>query len=177
VHNIVEQARGTIGCTSEPGRGTTFTLRLPMSDAVPPTPVAPPRSLGARPQRIVLVDDDALVRHVVVRALKRAGFQVDAFDGGQDVSAIEARLDGADALVTDLVMPGTSGVDLALELRRRHCQVPILIVSGYAEHALIRRVREVPGASFLEKPFTAQDVVDRVLEIRRMRGAIEVRPG
>jgi PAS domain S-box-containing protein len=177
VHNIVQEARGTIRCTSEPGRGTTFTLGFPVSAAVPPTPVAQPPGLGARAQRIVLVDDDALVRQVVVRALKRAGFAVDAFEGGQDVSAIEARLDGADALVTDLVMPGTSGVDLALELRRRHCEVPILFVSGTAEHALISRVREVPRASFLEKPFSAQDVVDRVGEIRRMRGAIAARPG
>jgi two-component system cell cycle sensor histidine kinase/response regulator CckA len=114
------------------------------------------------------------VRRGIVRVLERGGFVVDAFDGAQDVSAIEASLAGADALITDLVMPGRSGVDLAIELRSRNCQVPIVFVSGYAEHSLLARIREVSCSSLLEKPFTLQDLVERLGELQDTRAQIDL---
>ncbi|MGD0675016.1 MAG: ATP-binding protein [Polyangiaceae bacterium] len=166
VQNIVQGVGGTIASTSVPGRGTSFTFSFPVSSELPFVPPVVRRAAVRAARRAVFVDDNSFLRQVVVRALERAGFVVDAFEGGCDLPAIEAQLAGADVLITDLVMPGTSGVDLALELRRRNCQVPILFVSGYAEHALLKRVREVSRSSILPKPFTAQDVAERLGELQ-----------
>src|ERR1700678_3036381 len=78
-----------------------------------------PVGVSSSPRRVVVVDDNALLRACIARILVRGGFAVDSFENGRDVGAIEARLSGADALITDLAMPGTSGVELARELRRR----------------------------------------------------------
>jgi hypothetical protein len=167
VQNIVGDAGATVTCASAPGQGTSFVFTFPASEVTPmPRPSDLPAA-NATQRRIVFVDDNTLLRGVVVRALRRAGFLVDAFDGANDVDAIDARLEGADALITDLVMPGRSGVDLALELRRRKRPMPILFVSGYAEHELLERVRDVPRSSVLEKPFTAQDVIDRLGKLQQ----------
>jgi len=115
--------------------------------------------------RVVFVDDNLAVRRTIIRVLERGGFVVVAFDSAQDVAAIEASLASADVLITDVVMPGKSGLDLALELRARGVEVPILFVSGYAEHALLQRVREIPRSSLLEKPFTLSDVIARLASL------------
>jgi len=174
VQNIVREAHGTVTCTTEPGLGTKFTLNFPASAGVQAPPASHRGGTIARSRRVVFVDDNALVRRGIVRVLERGGFVVDAFDGAQDVSAIEASLAGADALITDLVMPGRSGVDLAIELRSRNCQVPIVFVSGYAEHSLLARIREVSCSSLLEKPFTLQDLVERLGELQDTRAQIDL---
>ena len=162
VQNVVREAGGTVACESELGRGTAFVLTFPASAAPLEGPPVEPDGAPMPFRRIVYVDDNTMLRSFVTRLLQHSGLVVDEFDGAQDVSAIEKLLAHADALVTDLVMPGRSGVDLALELRRRGCQKPVLFLSGYAEHALLERLREVPRSSFLEKPFVVKDVIDRL---------------
>lgn len=167
VQNIVKEAGGTINCASEPGRGTSFAIHFPASPEAATHPAGPTRAPSRiRLQRVVFVDDNELLRNAMARALEQAGFVVDVFDGGHDVSAIEARLAGAEALITDLVMPGKSGLDLAVELRRRNVRVPILFISGYAEHTLLKQVREVPRSALLEKPFSVEDVAERLADLQ-----------
>jgi two-component system, cell cycle sensor histidine kinase and response regulator CckA len=166
VQTVVRAVQGTVVCASEPGQGTRFVLSFPASSDAPLDPPAEAADSARRSRRVVFVDDNALVRGSLARVLESGGFAVDAFEDGQDVEAIEARLAGADALITDLVMPGRSGVDLALELRRRNCRVPILFVSGYAEAALLERIREVGRSSLLEKPFTLRDLLLRLGELQ-----------
>jgi PAS domain S-box-containing protein len=161
VHGIVHQAGGTISCESEPGRGTTFRLVLPAAlGAVDLSPSA--SVINARPasrRRIVLIDDDPLVRRAVARTLERAGVVVDALPAATDAADIVARLDDADALITDVVMPGLSGPDLVDELRRRQCHKPVIFISGYADHELVERVRKSPNSTLVTKPFTAEEII------------------
>ncbi len=166
VKRIVTQAGGTIECESEIDRGTRFRITLPLVAVAPeadaPKPVEP-RPRGER--RVVLVDDDPLVRLAVARALQSAGIAVHSVATPLVVADVEEQLRGASALITDVVMPGMTGPDLVDELRRRGCRTPVIFVSGYAEHALLARIENAEGASLIAKPFTAEDILARLDEI------------
>jgi FixJ family two-component response regulator len=86
------------------------------------------------------------------------------------VADVEARLRQACALITDVVMPGMTGPDLVDELRRRGCRTPVIFVSGYADHALLARIRSASGASLLPKPFTAEDILAKLDELTPPEG-------
>jgi two-component system cell cycle sensor histidine kinase/response regulator CckA len=163
VKRIVNQAGGTIECESELDRGTTFRIALPLVAAASAKDAPKPADTGRRPKRrIVLVDDDPLVRLAVSRALQSAGVSVDAVDVPFVVDDVALRLRDASALITDVVMPGMTGPDLVDELRRRGCRTPVIFVSGYAEHALLARIRSVQGAALIAKPFTVEDILPRL---------------
>jgi PAS domain S-box-containing protein len=177
VKRIVQQAGGTIRCESELGRGTTFRIALPLVAVAPSLDVPKATDTARREKRrVVLVDDDPLVRLAVARALQSAGVAVDPISTPLVVSDIETRLRGACALITDVVMPDMTGPDLVDELRRRGCTTPVLFVSGYAEHALLERIRSASGASLLPKPFTAEDILARLDELAPERGRDDAIP-
>jgi two-component system, cell cycle sensor histidine kinase and response regulator CckA len=169
VYGVVRSAGGTVSATSQPGAGTTFRLSLPASEHAP-SHAAPPDGKGkAAAWRVALVDDDALVRRALGASLRAAGFTVEELSCPatlDDVPALEEKLAGIDALMTDIAMPGLTGVDLALELRRRGCDVPIVFVSGYAEHDLVERARAIPRSRWLQKPLTASDVSECLEQLR-----------
>ena len=168
VHGIVHQAGGTISCESEPGRGTTFRLVFPAASG--PVEISPSASIiEARPahaRRVVLIDDDPLVRRAVARTLERAGVLVDVLPSATDVADIARRLCEADALITDVVMPGLTGPDLVDELRQRQCEKPVIFISGYADHELVERVRKSPNSTLVTKPFTAEAIIGRLDQLR-----------
>ncbi len=169
VHGVIHQAGGTVSCESAPGRGTTFRLLLPSAASGAAEP-ASTSTLEVRRQlqsrRVVLIDDDPLVRRAVARTLERAGVVVDALPSATDIADIAARLNDADALITDVVMPGVTGPDLVDELRRRQCQKPVIFISGYADHELVERVRRSPNSTLVTKPFTAEAIVGRLDQLR-----------
>jgi two-component system cell cycle sensor histidine kinase/response regulator CckA len=168
VQSIVQHAAGTIACESEPGAGTTFRIELPAVEGGEVAPAAGRASAALRvSRRIVLVDDDPMVRQTVARALQAAGVTVDVLAPPVDVASVEARVRLADVLVTDLVMPGLTGPDLVDALRKRGCDVPVIFVSGHAEHALVERARKEPRSTLLSKPFTPEDVLVRLDELIR----------
>ncbi len=165
VQNIVQLAGGTIRCDSEPGRGTTFQIVLPGVHPSVTPPATRPRTGMHVSRRIVLVDDDRLLRNAVSRNLQSAGISVDVVSLPVDTADLERRLHDADALITDIVMPGLTGPDLVDELRRRGGRTPVLFISGHAEHALVERVRGFPNALLLAKPFTTDDILARLAEL------------
>ncbi len=170
VQGVVEQLRGEIAVASEPGRGTTFRIRLPAAAtgvALPRqgTEVAPPPEATPVPATILVCDDDEAVRRIMAVALGEAGFHVIAAADG------EAALEQAGAagpialLVTDLVMPGMNGVELAQRLWGRQALLRTLFVSGYAAETL-RNADLPPGrVELLHKPFLPRELVQRVTEL------------
>jgi CheY-like chemotaxis protein len=168
VANIVQLAGGTIRCESEPGRGTTFQIVLPgVNVTAGPTPAAGTSARRHVARKVVLVDDDPLVRNAVSRALQGAGISVDVVSLPVDTANLQHRLRDADAFITDIVMPGLTGPDLVDELRRRGDRTPVLFISGHAEHALVERVRGAPNTLLLAKPFTTDDILARLDELSR----------
>jgi len=168
VYGIVQQSAGRIDLTSEPGQGTRFVITLPRAEGEPQPLAADGRpgvSRGGR-ERIVLAEDDAQVRRLAERTLAAAGYTVQACaDGEQCLAAVRDGSPGPDLLVTDLVMPGIGGHQLARRCRELAPGLRVLFVSGYTDDVAERQGLVGAGQAFLPKPFTPAELVARVREI------------
>ena len=162
VYGIVTKARGQIELKSEPGQGTTVTVTLPAvrraSDDDPS-----PSSPRGRGESVLVVEDADAVRVLTGRILYAAGYQVIPVESG--AVALE-RLDACDVLVTDVVMPGMSGVELAVAARERRPDLPVVFVSGYTGDAKIA-ASDDPATAFLAKPFDGDAL------LRAVRGTLD----
>jgi signal transduction histidine kinase/ActR/RegA family two-component response regulator len=159
VHGIVEQSGGKIRLDSEPRQGSCFRVYLPRV-ALSPEPKgasakAPATTVRAR--TVLLVEDDPAVRAVTERMLKRAGYAtLGAEHGERALEVARAHAGAIDLLVTDVVMPGLSGPELARRMRALCPGIPTLFISGYArEHHLVES-DDVYPVGFLAKPFTRE---------------------
>jgi two-component system, cell cycle sensor histidine kinase and response regulator CckA len=164
VYGVVSQSGGEVTCASTPGAGTTFCVRLPAShDEQQADPVPPARPLLGAGQRILLAEDDPGVRRFAHRALTIAGYAViDAIDGGE-AKRILNRLDGdVDLVLTDVVMPGTSGMEMVAWAKARWPSLPALFMSGYPHADLVARGLAVDEDELLVKPFEAAALLERV---------------
>ncbi len=168
VYGIVKQSGGFIFADSEPGRGTTFSVYLPVHHAAPEeaaaalaAPRSEPASNWAGGGRVLLVEDEDMVRTVAERALTRAGYTVTtAADGDEGLELVEAGGE-FDLVVSDVVMPVMDGPTMAREIRKRLPAMPVLFMSGYAEEQLRKEI-DIDGAHFLPKPFSVQQISDKV---------------
>ena len=166
-HGIVTQSGGRIGVQSTPGAGTSFLVDFPLVDgsvSPPPPPAAAPedRHSGA----VLLVDDEPAVREVVRRALAAAGYSVIACGGGDEALSLLGEFEGGvDVLVTDIVMPGIHGPELARRVRVVHPGVGVVFMSGFAADGPEARGSLAAGATFLPKPFAIGDLVRTVGEV------------
>lgn len=164
VYGIVKQSGGHITAHSEVGRGTTIKIYLPEvdADATVTDAAAPFAGVRGGSETILLVEDEEAVRRVVSRILQGGGYDVLEASNGVDAAAMwESRMRSIDMVLTDMVMPGMGGRDLANRVRRLSSRTPILFMSGYTEDpiaALGAGANEV----FIEKPFTAEALLLRV---------------
>jgi len=164
VYGIVHGHDGEIGLVSEPGRGTTFTLRLPRSKRSPSSQPVParPRDRTTAAAGVLVVEDDPLVRRTACRLLRRRGLTVlDAPDGEQALALLTQRADEISVVLTDVVMPGMSGPEFAERIAAEHPHVRVHFMSGHADdHRL--RAQVTQGAQVLEKPFNEQGLLDLI---------------
>ena len=165
VHGIVRQSDGFLAVDSEKGRGASVRIYLPRWEGVeeeepPPKAAAPPPPARANRGAVLLADDEDAVRRLAARALRRAGWEVIEADSGD--SALESLRESGvmlQALVTDLVMPGMGGEDLACAVRE-HCadaRLPVVLVSGYAETQNSQSITD-PDTIFLAKPYSLAEL-------------------
>jgi two-component system cell cycle sensor histidine kinase/response regulator CckA len=165
VYATVRQAGGRIRLQSAPGRGTTVRIVLPISPRPdePTTPGGQPASAAEAPQRVLLVEDETAVRELVERILRRAGFEVTTAPDALVAIRTAAEAGPFDLLVSDVVMPGMNGLELARELRATRPDLRVLLISGYTEEAVGRVGPD--GFELLSKPFTADELLDRIRQV------------
>lgn len=164
VDGIVRQSRGAIAFRTSEGRGSTFTVYLPLATEAP-VDAAPPDSLPAadlgRHETVLVVDDEDEVRRLLVDVLRIGAYHVlEARNGEQAFEVAAAHDRPLDLLVTDLVMPQMGGTDLADKLRTLQPDLKVLFMSGYSEKDRARELR--PGEEFIAKPFLPADLFVRV---------------
>lgn len=164
VYGIVEQLGGDIRLQSELGFGTTFKIYLPRADGTElPAPVRRTISPAAASATILLVEDDDAVREVTARMLESRGYTVFAArDADEARTACAEHGSRIDLLLTDIVMPKTSGPKLAEELRAELPDLRVLYMSGYSGAALTRHTALPDGMAYLEKPFTSSSLAAKV---------------
>lgn len=161
-YGIATRAGGDLTIASTPGAGTTVTLTFPAASPEPradrsPAPRAARAPLARR--RILVVDDSDPVRRLVVRALSEVGHDVlEASGASEALELLEVQT--VDLLVTDVVMPGQGGGDLARGAWARHPDLPVIFVSGYTGDRLGEAVLEKPHVRFLQKPFRAERLAE-----------------
>jgi PAS domain S-box-containing protein len=168
VYGVIRQSEGHISVYSEMGLGTTFKIYLPRVD---PADAAETEQASKQPlqgtETILLVEDEAGVRHMTFRALTRYGYQVLAARNGEEALLFCRQGEQkVELLLTDVVMPGgMSGPDLADRLGRIYPGLKVLYMSGYTDRAIVHHGALDPGVAFLEKPFSPTDLAGRIRDI------------
>jgi len=171
VYGIATQSGGGVWAYSEPGHGTSFKIYLPRVDVADGT-TEPEETPSVEPETeatetVLLVEDEQAVRVLTHRILDSSGYTVlDAANGGEAIALCESHEGLIDLLLTDMVMPGISGIDLSQELRVQRPALKVLVMSGYSELAIDDQERDT-NVAFLQKPFSANSLRLKVGEVLR----------
>jgi two-component system, cell cycle sensor histidine kinase and response regulator CckA len=163
VYGIVQQSNGHIHVRTAPGQGTTFEIYFPAVEPVLP-PVAPvtDRVNAETPVEatILVVDDESALRHAVVELLRVSGYIVLEAESALDALELAEKHSGIDILLTDIVMPGCRGPELARRVSAIHSRIAVIYMSGYAEG--FQEAELPPGAIFLQKPFRFSRLLEQL---------------
>jgi two-component system, cell cycle sensor histidine kinase and response regulator CckA len=175
-YGIVQQAGGHIFVYSEPGQGSVFKLYFPRVDAPverrPAVLPAPMVGVGT----VMIVEDDAAIRYMSEKLLTRAGYDVLAVASGSEAIATAQVAGPIDVLVTDVVMPAMSGIDLAEQMMDRYPPIGVVLLSGYVEEALDLERAISRGATFVAKPLSSTQLLRTVGEAVALRRAASTAP-
>jgi len=170
VYGIVKQSGGYVWIYSEPGQGTTFKIYLPRVDApMPATSRGPgPRATESKrgSETVLLAEDDDFLRPLMRGLLAREGYIVlDAANADAAMVCARDHHGPIDLLVTDVVMPGGSGRDLARRLAESRPETKVLYVSGYTDDAIVLHGMLEAGLEYLQKPFTPDVLGKKVRQV------------
>jgi CheY-like chemotaxis protein len=170
VHGIVTDSGGTVDIESAPGRGTVVTIFLPgcSEPIVPDEPPDEPAHAAAPGASVLVVEDQEPVRRQACRILEAHGYEVTDAGGAEEALAAWQPVD---VLVTDVVMPGMTGQELAQIALERNPNLRVVYMSGHTEDVLVRNGARARNLSFVQKPFT------RATLLRAVEEALAGEPG
>ena len=167
IYGIIKQHNGSITVASTPGDGTTFTIFLPRieSEIKPKEPQEKvPASGGA--ETVLLVEDEELVRHFMEKALDRAGYRViTARDGEEAVAKFKQHIQSISLIISDMVMPNKSGLEMYAEISRIKPQMKVLFVSGYSSYLIENEGLTPDYSDFITKPLSKNDLLRKTREL------------
>jgi len=171
VYGIVNQSGGSIALSSELGKGTTFKVYLPRVEEDVVSTVEPDPNMVSHPQRsetVLVVEDEDAVRAMTMEILESDGYKVLQACHGKEALHVCGKYEGPiHLIVTDVVMPGMNGRDLAERLARSRPEMKVLYISGYTDDAIFRDGALQAGMPFLPKPFKLDSLLNSV------RGVLE----
>ncbi len=169
-YGIIRQSGGAIGIVSQPGKGATARIYLPVAEAkakaeaVPEKTAAVEQLTGA--ETVLLVEDEARVRKLIVDILAACGYRVlEATRGNEAVRLAASHKGPIHLAVVDVVMPEMSGPDVVRQIQPAHPDMRVLYISGYTDEAMVHHGILESGAAFLQKPFLPGVLVRRVREV------------
>jgi PAS domain S-box-containing protein len=168
VYGIVKQSDGYVMVQSETGHGTTFNVYLPQVEGTAETKGAAPasRAVSGGSETVLLVEDEASVRQLVREVLESKGYCVlEAENGQAGLTAAAMCKEKIDLVITDVVMPGMSGRELAQRILETRPDIKVLYLSGYTEDAIVNEGTLDSGKAFLQKPFTLLNLSRKVREV------------
>ncbi len=167
VYGIVEQSGGKITVDSAPGQGSTFGIHFPRHGrGEQAAAVHTKRATQGGKETVLLVDDEPQVRESVKRLLTGQGYTVIEAGHAHDALRIyDANAASIDLVLTDVTMPGMSGYELAEQLRSRAAQLPVLLMSGYAENPTGTNAPVGARMGYIQKPFTVETLIDKLREV------------
>jgi PAS domain S-box-containing protein len=174
-YGIVKQSGGSIWVYSEPGLGTTFKIYLPRCEepleGTEREAPSPPLELRPGTETVLLVEDEAEVRRLVERLLRMHGYAVIAAASPAEALTAAKTAGRIDLLVTDVIMPGMNGRQMASALAAERPRMRVLYMSGYTDAAIAHQGILPPGTAFLSKPFTPDILARKVREVLDAPGA------
>jgi CheY-like chemotaxis protein len=168
VYGIVKQSEGYIWVYSEPGQGAAFKVYLPRAEGATDAPgkLAPKALASGGSEKVLVVEDEEAVRYLTRVLLERSGYRVlDAANPREAEAVFNEQTESIDLLITDVVMPGSSGPALFKQLAQRQPGLKVLYMSGYTDDTVIREGRLDTGGTFMQKPFTADGLMRKVREV------------
>jgi two-component system, cell cycle sensor histidine kinase and response regulator CckA len=173
VYGIVKQSEGNIWVYSEKGVGTTFKVYLPRVDKVAAEEklVQKEGEFSRGTETVLLVEDEEMVKNVAREVLEMQGYHVLEARDGAEARAISTEHKGPiHLLLTDVVMPGMSGREVAEELLRTRPQMKVLYMSGYTGDAIVHHGVLDEGVAFIEKPFSPDTLARRLRDVLEDEG-------
>jgi CheY-like chemotaxis protein len=174
VHGIVTRSGGSVNVYSEIGKGTSFKVYLPRVDAaemvVQPSPPPPVSPLRAGAETVLVVDDAEGLRALARRLLQPQGYTVLVAASAEEAFRLFEQDASIDVLLTDVVMPGTSGPEMTKRMVERRPALKVIYMSGYTEDAIVQHGVLTPGIAFLHKPFTAETLGRKIREVLDREG-------
>ena len=169
IYGVVKQAGGAIEVYSEMGQGTAFKIYLPCVEEDAERIEKESRAMMELPggnETVLLVEDEAILRVLAVKVLKRLGYQVLEADSGGDALVIaERHPEPIHLLLTDVVMPGMNGRELAVRMAGIHPEMKVLYTSGYAENVIAHRGVIEKGLNFIGKPYAPHHLAKKLREV------------
>ena len=174
VYGIVKQSNGYVYPQSDPGSGTTFYIYLPRVEdsAEGASPAKSQENEKGGCETVLLVEDEESVRELVRETLVIRGYKVlEGENGESGLRVAETCNEHIDMLITDVVMPGMGGRELAKKLLLLRPGISVLYLSGYTEDAVVHQGGLIPGTAFLQKPFTLQALAKKVRDVLNSKKA------
>ena len=169
VYGVVKQSHGYVWAESSAGHGTAFRLVFPrvVPAAMPESPAfGAPEAPTERPNaRVLLVEDEAMVRSIARRSLETAGYEVLEADDGVAALGVLASGEPVDLVVTDIIMPRMTGRELGRQVRQRWPRLPLLYMSGHPSEEMLRRGLLLNGEHFVQKPFRPERLAEDVARV------------
>ena len=177
IYGIVRQAGGHIWLYSEPGHGSAFKLYFPRVDAPVEAAPLPTVVLTSGVGRVLVVEDEAVVRDMTTQLLARAGYDIIAVANAAEALASTGPDRPIDVLVTDVIMPNMSGIELAERMMDRHPHLGVVLLSGYTAETLDLARVTARGATFVPKPLTSNQLLQAVEHAMAASRASSAPPG